>query len=563
MNPPPPANPGPDPAALAGCGGPEGFPHLLQSLLDGIPNPLVYQDLEGRYLGCNRAFEASAHIGRGDLAGKTLFDLLPPEEARRIRAREQEIQDSGGTETYLDTVRTRDQGVVQVLVTKSAFTRPDGSLAGLLTSYMDVTEQKRAEEALQRSQHLLSTITRNVTDLVAILDATGRRLYASPSYQTVLGYDDRELEATASLALVHPDDLPRIRRALEDIFEQGLPCTLDYRLRHRDGRWLDFEARANPIRQVSGKPSQAVLVARDVTARKIAERSRQEMEIRLRHAQKLESIGSLAAGIAHEINTPTQFIGDNVQFLQGAFLDLLELAGMAESILDAAGTGGLPPDLARRVREALDRAGLEYLRTEVPKAFAEAFEGVRRVAAIVGAMKDFSHPGATVKTPTDLNRAIQSTVLVCRSEWKYVAALELDLDPELPPVLCLPDEFNQVILNLVINAAHAIVDAGRSGSGRIRIATRSAGDRATVEVEDTGTGIPDAIRPRIFDPFFTTKEAGRGTGQGLAIAHAVVVEQLGGTIEVRSEVGRGTAFIISLPWGEPVPALDSMGPEAP
>jgi signal transduction histidine kinase len=178
-------------------------------------------------------------------------------------------------------------------------------------------------------------------------------------------------------------------------------------------------------------------------------------------------------------------------------------------------------------------------------------------------MKDFSHPGATVKTPTDLNRAIQSTVLVCRSEWKYVAALELDLDPELPPVLCLPDEFNQVILNLVINAAHAIVDAGRSGSGRIRIATRSAGDRATVEVEDTGTGIPDAIRPRIFDPFFTTKEAGRGTGQGLAIAHAVVVEQLGGTIEVRSEVGRGTAFIISLPWGEPVPALDSMGPEAP
>jgi signal transduction histidine kinase len=175
---------------------------------------------------------------------------------------------------------------------------------------------------------------------------------------------------------------------------------------------------------------------------------------------------------------------------------------------------------------------------------------VARVAKIVRAMKDFSHPGFEAKAPTDLNQAIESTVTVARNEWKYVADLDLVLDPQLPLVPCLPGEINQVILNLVVNAAHAIGDvvgAGAGGKGRIRVSTSRQGDWAEIRVQDTGAGIPESARARIFDPFFTTKAVGKGTGQGLTIAYSVVVQQHGGTIEFETELGQGTTFLVRLP----------------
>ena len=279
------------------------------------------------------------------------------------------------------------------------------------------------------------------------------------------------------------------------------------------------------------------------------------MEMQLRQAQKLESIGQLAAGIAHEINTPTQYIGDNTNFLHDAFRDLWALLRPLQALLEGCRREGTcPPELVGAAEQALDRADLGFLESEIPRAFEQSQDGIRRVARIVSAMKDFSHPGTTIKTPTDLNRAIESTTLVCRSEWKYVADLELALDPELPDVPCLPDEFNQVILNLVINAAHAIAEAlpaTGAQKGLIRIATRAADGFAEIAVTDSGTGIPEAIRSRIFDPFFTTKAVGKGTGQGLAIAYAVIVEQHGGTIDLASEMGKGTMFILRLPLEPP------------
>ncbi|MBI3300896.1 MAG: HAMP domain-containing histidine kinase [Deltaproteobacteria bacterium] len=169
---------------------------------------------------------------------------------------------------------------------------------------------------------------------------------------------------------------------------------------------------------------------------------------------------------------------------------------------------------------------------------------------IVRAMKEFSHPGSEEKVETDLNRAIETTITVARNEWKYVAELATDLDSSLPPVPCLPGEFNQVILNLIINAAHAIavvVSEGSTSKGTITVSTRHDGDWAEIRVSDTGTGIPEAIRAKIFAPFFTTKEVGKGTGQGLAIAHSVIVDKHKGTIGFETEVGRGTTFIIRLP----------------
>jgi two-component system NtrC family sensor kinase len=277
---------------------------------------------------------------------------------------------------------------------------------------------------------------------------------------------------------------------------------------------------------------------------------RNKMEIQLRHAQKMESIGQLAAGIAHEINTPTQFIGDNTRFIRDAFGDLKTLLEAQTRLLAAARSGAVPPELITEVEAAAKAADWEYLHEEIPKALGQSLDGIERVTKIVQAMKEFSHPGATEKTAHDLNHAIESTLTVCHSEWKYVAEVVTDFDRSLPPVPVLPGEFNQVILNIVINATHAIADVvhdGEKGKGTITLRTRGAGDWAEIRISDTGTGIPEAVRLRIFDPFFTTKGVGRGTGQGLAIAHSVVVEKHGGTIDFETETGRGTTFVIRLP----------------
>jgi len=273
------------------------------------------------------------------------------------------------------------------------------------------------------------------------------------------------------------------------------------------------------------------------------------LEHDLVQAQKLESIGHLAAGIAHEINTPTQFVGDNVRFLSDSFSDLAAVLDRHRALLLAAKSGTCAPDLIEACEAEARRVDLDYLREEVPKAIAQSSEGVTRIATIVRAMKEFAHPGSDEKACVDLNKAIESTVTVARNEWKYIADLTTDLAPDLPLVPCLLGQFNQVILNLIVNATHAIDDVvkGTGTKGTISITTRSVDGWAEVRITDSGIGIPEDIRRKIFDPFFTTKEVGKGTGQGLAIAHSVIVEKHHGTITLESEVGRGATFIVRLP----------------
>jgi signal transduction histidine kinase len=220
-------------------------------------------------------------------------------------------------------------------------------------------------------------------------------------------------------------------------------------------------------------------------------------------------------------------------------------------LLQAAKDRTLSGEAIERVAAAAERADLGYLLEEIPKAIDQALEGISRVSKIVGAMREFSHPGTKEKVLLNLNQAIENTIVVSRNEWKYVAELETDLDPSLPPVFCLPGEFNQVILNLIVNAAHAIGDVASKGGpekGIIRVQTRSCPEWAEIRIEDTGTGIPESARSRVFDPFFTTKEIGKGTGQGLAIARSVIVDRHGGSIGFETEEGKGTTFIVRLPY---------------
>jgi two-component system NtrC family sensor kinase len=277
---------------------------------------------------------------------------------------------------------------------------------------------------------------------------------------------------------------------------------------------------------------------------------------KLAQASRLEAIGQLAAGIAHEINTPIQFISDNTRFLQDCFSSLLPaLEEIARLAADASAADPSTTDLAAavslpaRIGEIVTELDLPYLAEEIPSALAQSLEGLNRVSRIVRATKDFSHPGSD-HAPTDLNRAVESTVQVCRNEWKYVGELTVDLDPQVGLVPCYESELKQVVLNLIVNAAQALqarepVDAADQ-AGRIRVSTRRTGDHVIIQVADNGAGMDQHVLQRCFDPFFTTKEVGKGTGQGLSLARDVVRKHLG-TIRADSTPGTGTRFTLTLP----------------
>ncbi len=273
-------------------------------------------------------------------------------------------------------------------------------------------------------------------------------------------------------------------------------------------------------------------------------------------AQKLESIGRLAAGVAHEINTPVQFVSDNVQFVRSALTDLDAVIAAYRALHGALPRTDEAAAALRQISELEESADIDYLMRNLPPALDSALEGLGRIATIVRSMKVFAHPDQAQKTEADLNQAIRSTLVVARNEYKYVARIDAEYG-DLPPVPCHPGEINQVVLNLIVNAAHAIGDvvAGTGELGVITLRTRCDGDAVEISVGDSGTGIPESIRDKIFDPFFTTKSVGVGTGQGLAIARSIIVKKHGGSLRFESGSGKGTTFYIRLPLvAQPEPA---------
>ncbi|MGD9240229.1 MAG: ATP-binding protein, partial [Desulfobacterales bacterium] len=277
---------------------------------------------------------------------------------------------------------------------------------------------------------------------------------------------------------------------------------------------------------------------------------RVKFQAQLHQSQKMEAIGQLAAGIAHEINTPTQFVGDNTRFLQDTFDDLIEICSLHKELIKTAKSRSLSEELIQNFEKRLDELDIAYLEEEVPLSIQQTLKGIDRISNIVQAMKIFAHPGGIAKEPIDINKEIKKTITITRNEWKYVARLVTEFDSALPLVPCYRAEFNQVILNLIINAAHAIADANgqhSSEKGTITISSGCDGNWAEIRISDTGPGIPEGIRHRIFDLFYTTKQPGRGTGQGLAIAHSVIVEKHKGVLNLETEEGQGTTFVIRLP----------------
>jgi PAS domain S-box-containing protein len=410
----------------------------------------------------------------------------------------------------------------------------------------DINARKKMEIALREAEQKYRGIFDNA--IFGIFQSTpeGKLLSVNSSMVSCYGYDSPE-DAIRSIGdvtrqvYVDPNRRKEFKRRMD---EEGAVKNFEYEAYRKDGSkiWLSMSARA--IRE-NGVVVRYEGMSEDMTERKL-------LRDQLLQAQKLESVGQLAAGIAHEINTPTQYIGDNVRFLKDAFEELKSLLSSYERWYSAARESGFSREALEEAAAAVDKTDAGYLLEEIPKAIDQTLEGVSRVAALVNAMKEFSHPDTKEKSPLDLNRAIAGTITVARNEWKYVADVSTDFDSSLPPVTCHPGEINQVILNLIVNAAHAIGEAARQGGrprGTISIRTLRCAEWAEIRIEDTGTGIPEKARTRIFDPFFTTKEIGNGTGQGLAIARSVIVGKHNGSIRFETEEGKGTTFIIRLPYG--------------
>lgn len=433
----------------------------------------------------------------------------------------------------------------------SAFNRMVDRLRALFVEREQLarTEQTRLEglvsertSELQDSREEYRRIAESTKAVPFVYSLAERRFtYVGPQGQALLGVAVDEWKREGFLASLQAGDSDvTVGRRFNEATNDG-EFEFESSAKHADGRSLHLRwvASAEPSSSGTDRCLRGLIL--DLTEKHLLERE-------LAQAQKLESVGRLAAGIAHEINTPVQFVSDSLFFLRDASAELFSVIDRLEAVRKAVAAGEPATSFATAALDAEEEADLPYLLEQVPRAYERSMDGLQRVASIVRSMKEFAHPDHKEMSAVDLNRSIQSTLIVGRTEYKYVADLETDLG-DLPPVMCYAGEINQAVLNIVTNAAHAIGDmAGENGpKGLITVRTRREGDDVVVQITDTGGGIPPQIADRIFDPFFTTKAVGKGTGQGLSIARAVIVEKHGGQLRFDTTPGKGTTFTISLP----------------
>lgn len=476
-----------------------------------------------------------------------------------------------GAAEFEHRMLTADNRILWLRTYMRAIVSPDGT--HVITSVMhDVTTKKIMQRELQLQRQYFDALMDSAPDHIYFKDMNSRFILVN--------------KATASLfKLAKPEEV--IGLGDEDFFEEphiSSALATEREIMRTGQRILNVEEEENwpdgsvswasttkmPLYGEDGRISGTMGVSRDITKRKLAEiallektklltelnadlkreiDSRHILEGQLLQAQKLESIGQLAAGVAHELNTPIQYVADNCRFLDDSFRGLNEMLRHHGHLLAEVKAGRPGLEAVATIEQRAEALDLEFLSGEIPNAIEQSIDGIGQVAQIVRAMKEFSHPGSREKAPVDLNHGIENTLVVCRNEYKHVAELETAFAPDLPPVYCLAGEISQVVLNLVVNASHAVSDAHPDGGGIIRVSTHLDGEFVEIHVRDNGTGIPEAIRNRIFDPFFTTKEVGRGSGQGLALARNVAFHKHNGSLTFETQENEGTTFILRIPVG--------------
>jgi len=520
-------------------------------LFERSPAGMIRTTLDGKILTCNDACaRIYGYSSQQELVGLSMTDRWPSQDDRRELVAKLKREKSVVNHEY--RMRRKDGSTVWVLFNHILFENKDDGMEIVEGALIEITEWKQAEQRLRLSEAMLATAQRIAhlgsfeVDLKNHDGPDRPSVKWSDEHFRIFGYEPGQIETSRSafIGALHPDDRERVMNSLAgnnaDI--RG-GYTHDYRILRPDGTTRIVHSEANCIcDEQTGEPLRIIGTIQDITENK-------NLEGMLHQAQKLEAVGALAAGIAHEINTPIQFIGDNARFVKDSFAGILELIDCYDQVCQPANEGKVEQEAMEQLKITKDRTDWEYLRAEVPKALDQLLDGVSRVAKIVRAMKEFSHVDQSAeKSLADLNKALESTLVVANNELKYVANVVAEYG-ELPVVNCHLGDLNQVFLNLLVNAAHAIGDVRKNPGemGCIAVRTRRDGEWVEVAISDTGTGIPEAVRNRIFDPFFTTKEVGKGSGQGLALARAIVEGKHGGTITFETEMGKGTTFFVRLP----------------
>jgi PAS domain S-box-containing protein len=554
------------------------FERVLSALINTIPNPAFFRNPDGVFVDCNKAF-ADMILGTGceNIVGQSIYDLpdiIPQALSDICTENDKNLLSNPGLQTYETAISCADGVKRDFLLSRSTFTDHDGTIAGIISVLLDLTDKNLTEKLLKdRTAELLKSD-----------EELKRQIKKRKKAKRTVKEAHREIEhlisslPTILIGLSREDQIIHWNAVAEKVFETPAADVMGLTLNQCGLEWdwnmvsdgiaksqaEDCNVRVDNIHYrnalgeerylgltitpFNGKDSSILglsIMGADIT-------DRVKFEAQLHQSQKMEAIGQLAAGIAHEINTPTQFVGDNTRFLQEAFDDLIEACNLYKESIKAAKSGTLNEERIKDVEKRFAELDIAYLEEEVPQAIQQTLKGIDRITHIVQAMKIFAHPGGGEKEPIDINKEIEKTITITRNEWKYVAELITDFDATLPTVPCHRAEFNQVILNLIVNAAHAIADANGDHSserGTIKISSALAGNWAEIRISDTGQGIPQEIRHRVFDLFFTTKEPGRGTGQGLAIAHSVIVDKHSGKIDIETGEDRGTTFVIRLPVG--------------
>jgi two-component system, NtrC family, sensor kinase len=393
----------------------------------------------------------------------------------------------------------------------------------------------------QLTDAALSALLDCVPAFIIAIDVAGSIRFIN---QVLPQYTKDEVIGTHWLRYISPGEHAEQQARLARILATGVSEHYETTVTGPNGESLCFSAHMGAM-WLDAEIVGAILVTQDVTEVK-------RTQVEYAAAQRLAAIGTLAAGIAHEINTPIQFVSDSLYFLREATSDVLKLLNQLVALqrrVEAQAADDEVKGALARLAEAADALDLGYLEERVPPAFERCADGLERVAKIVRAMKEFAHPTQHEMEFADLNRMVQSTLTIARSAYKEVANLVTNFG-SIPPVRCLVSDINQVVLNLVVNAAHAIGEATRGSGelGTITVSTYQDGDHAVISVADSGTGIPEAVARRVFEPFFTTKPVGEGTGQGLSMAWAIVKEKHGGELRFTTEMGKGTTFFIRIPF---------------
>jgi len=528
-----------------------GYLKFFETLVNTIDNPVYYKNIEYRYQGCNKVFSNLIFgLPPEKIINKTVYDFagsLPDAIIEMMHKKDSELFQNPGTQNYDSLIKCSDGKTRHFHTTKSTYYSPDGKVAGLVGIMIDITDWVTSENELRRVNEEFNLLINSITSIIIGVTIEDRIFHWNPYAEELLGIKSKKLKYTRFAE-------SGIKWDWQEIYEAIALCMLeiktvkldDVRFMRTDGKEGVLGLTINPLIRDGMIIEGFIILGKDLTEQRI-------LEEQLLQSRKLEAIGQLAAGVAHEINTPMQYVSDNIQFMNKSFTGLLNILNTYErAFVKQKDNSNILQELGR-IDELSRKIKLPFIIEELPRALEQSIEGLNRISSIVTSMKAFSHPGSGQKIPANINRSIENTVTISRNEWKYDCELELDLDPDMPEVPCIESEFNQVMLNLIINAVDAIKDSnktGRSVSGFIKIKTSHDDDNAIIEIEDNGMGIPEKIKDRIFEPFYTTKEVGKGTGQGLAISHSIIVEKHSGSLYFTSEEGKGTTFIIKLPLRE-------------